>query len=357
MRFKTLLLGSAAVLATAAGAQAADLSVAEPVDYVRVCDAFGEGYWYIPGTDTCLAIGGQVRFGIKIGDGYLEDSGTNPDDGDKDWVFYTRTEVNVQARSMTDWGPLVAYITMRTDLGWDEGAGGDFYLDEGYLSLGPLTLGYTQSVFDVQGGGYTDSGLDLSDNTLNTAILSWSFNGFGLAIGIEDPTLRYGSSTSEIPTIAAALTTEFSGFEAGLSFLYSPNEYGDVDPEGDGDTIAVEAVISTEIGMWEFQLAGIWNDGVGFDNDFAAGIQDGSSFTGEGWAVAVSSRQNWQSNFYTAETFVWNDWDNATGEWGAAFTVGYSPVDNLWFVADAFTVDEADTWGFKVFARRDFGDY
>jgi hypothetical protein len=356
MRFKTLLLGSAAVLATAVGAQAADLSVAEPVDYVRVCDAFGEGYWYIPGTDTCLAISGQVRFGVKAGDLYMDNTHTHgtgiDDDGhefefdfdnNKDWTFYTRTEVNVQARSMTDWGPLVAYITLRTDFGWDEGAGGYFYLDEGYLSLGPLTLGYTQSVFDIQGGGYTDSGLDLSDNSVNEAILSWSFNGFGLAIGVEDPTGRFGSSSDDIPAIAAALTTEFSGFEAAVSFLYAPN---DID-----DTMGVEGVISTEFGIWEFQLAALWVDGLGIENDMTNG------FSGDGWTAAVSAKQNWQSNFYTAETFVWSDLDFRTGDWGAAFTVGYSPVDNLWFVADATTPDEGDTWGFKLFARRDFGDY
>jgi len=28
--------------------------MAEPVDYVRVCDAYGSGFFYIPGTETCL---------------------------------------------------------------------------------------------------------------------------------------------------------------------------------------------------------------------------------------------------------------------------------------------------------------
>ncbi len=66
MKLKSLLLGSAAAFAVVGGAQAADLSVAEPVDYVRVCDAFGVGYWYIPGTDTCLKIGGYVQFDVKF---------------------------------------------------------------------------------------------------------------------------------------------------------------------------------------------------------------------------------------------------------------------------------------------------
>ena len=68
MKLKTLLLSSAAAFAVVGGAQAADLSVAEPVDYVKVCDAFGAGYWYIPGTDTCLKIGGLVQFDVNFHD-------------------------------------------------------------------------------------------------------------------------------------------------------------------------------------------------------------------------------------------------------------------------------------------------
>src|SRR5262245_8843558 len=52
MNIKSLLLGSAAALAVVSGAQAADAIVAaepEPLEYVRICDAFGAGYFYIPG--------------------------------------------------------------------------------------------------------------------------------------------------------------------------------------------------------------------------------------------------------------------------------------------------------------------
>src|SRR3954454_9677861 len=60
---KSLLLGSAAGLVAVAGAQAADLPVkAKPVEYVKVCSIYGVGFFYIPGTDTCIKIGGWVRF-------------------------------------------------------------------------------------------------------------------------------------------------------------------------------------------------------------------------------------------------------------------------------------------------------
>ncbi|MGH6852304.1 MAG: porin, partial [Methylocella sp.] len=63
--FKGLLLGSAASLAGVTfvpGARAADLPArqAAPIEYVRICDAYGAGFFYIPGTDTCLRVGGLV---------------------------------------------------------------------------------------------------------------------------------------------------------------------------------------------------------------------------------------------------------------------------------------------------------
>ena len=59
---KSLLLGSAAGLVAVGGAQAADLPVkAKPVEYVKICSIYGAGFFYIPGTDTCIKIGGWVR--------------------------------------------------------------------------------------------------------------------------------------------------------------------------------------------------------------------------------------------------------------------------------------------------------
>src|SRR4029078_7451347 len=71
MNIKSLLLGSAAALIAVSGARAADAVVVaepEPAEYVKICDVYGAGYFYIPGTDTCLRIGGDVRYDIGAGD-------------------------------------------------------------------------------------------------------------------------------------------------------------------------------------------------------------------------------------------------------------------------------------------------
>src|SRR5215468_3580033 len=59
---KSLLLGSAAGVAAVTGTQAADLPVkARPVEYVKICSLYGAGFYYVPGSDVCLKIGGYVR--------------------------------------------------------------------------------------------------------------------------------------------------------------------------------------------------------------------------------------------------------------------------------------------------------
>src|SRR3981081_3308490 len=59
---RNLILGSAAGLLAISGAHAADLPVkAKAVEYVRICSLYGAGFYYIPGTDTCIRVGGHLR--------------------------------------------------------------------------------------------------------------------------------------------------------------------------------------------------------------------------------------------------------------------------------------------------------
>ena len=76
---KSSLLGSAAAFAAVGAAHAADLPVkkAVPIEYVRVCGAYGAGFFYIPGTDTCLRVSGRARFEGGYRTVYTRQAGTN----------------------------------------------------------------------------------------------------------------------------------------------------------------------------------------------------------------------------------------------------------------------------------------
>ena len=79
---RSSLLGSAAAFAAVGAAHAADLPIRKgvPVEYVRVCGAYGAGFFYIPGTDTCLRISGRARFEGGYMTASTRQAGTNAGD-------------------------------------------------------------------------------------------------------------------------------------------------------------------------------------------------------------------------------------------------------------------------------------
>src|ERR1051326_6918770 len=100
------LRGSAAGLCAVAGSQAADLPVvkAAPVEYVRVCTAYGAGFFYIPGTDTCLRVSGRVRADYLF---------NTPLSRASDAVgFRARGRIQLDARTNTAYGLLRSVVRM-----------------------------------------------------------------------------------------------------------------------------------------------------------------------------------------------------------------------------------------------------
>ncbi|SFL18408.1 Porin subfamily protein [Methylobacterium pseudosasicola] len=115
------LLGSAAAFAAIGAAHAADLPVkkAAPVEYVRVCSAYGAGFFYIPGTDTCLRVSGRARFEGGYITAYTRQAGTNSGD---DSGYRGLLRFNLDARTQTAYGTLRAFV--RLDAGSRAGASG-----------------------------------------------------------------------------------------------------------------------------------------------------------------------------------------------------------------------------------------
>jgi hypothetical protein len=262
MKVKTLLLGSAAALMAAGGAQAADLTVAAPVDYVRVCDAMGTGFWYIPGTDTCLRIGGQVQFDALFENRHTVMEGDDdviwgpggptlvPGDNDHSavWEFVTQADLEVEAKSMTEWGVLTGFIQFRaiSDNADQDGPyltqeEGDpaFYqwisndkvtlLREAYLELGFLKAGYFGSSFRGDGDYVGDAGAigeyRPGENRVDQVLLSWAMNGFAASIGIEDPRDTFFTDlpgSYDLPVLVGVLEAEIGPFDNRLAGVIGP---------------------------------------------------------------------------------------------------------------------------------------
>ncbi len=198
MNIKSLLLGSAAALVAATGAQAADAIVApepEAVEYVRVCDAYGAGYFYIPGTETCLRIHGYVRADIKGGDNVYARTNSRGPDGftakNRDtYNFMSRFSLKFSTASETELGTLKTYSDVRFQYENGKDAGSSGSLRYGYIQLGGLRVGLDESAFVTFPGYYGDV---MNDDVIlgggyRTNAISYTFtggNGFSAIIALE----------------------------------------------------------------------------------------------------------------------------------------------------------------------------
>src|SRR5580692_12582294 len=107
---KSLILGSAAGLVAMSGAQAADLPVkAKAVEYVRICSLYGAGFYYIPGTDTCIKLSGYLRVDV-LANGNSDDTGnTNlPASANNRFTdaftWRSREDLSIDTRTATEYG-------------------------------------------------------------------------------------------------------------------------------------------------------------------------------------------------------------------------------------------------------------
>jgi hypothetical protein len=107
---KTLFLGSAASLMAVSGAFAADLPVkAKAVEYVKICSLYGAGFYYIPGTDTCIKLGGYLRADAVLNSNSDYGAQTTGNNGSRNrltnyYTFRAREDLNIDTRTATEYG-------------------------------------------------------------------------------------------------------------------------------------------------------------------------------------------------------------------------------------------------------------
>ncbi|WP_321340043.1 porin [Breoghania sp.] len=205
---KNYVLAAAAAGAFAvSGAHAADLPVApEPVDYVRVCDAYGSGFFYIPGTETCLRVGGGMRVEFRFRD-FADDGNTNwgTRDGDAT-TTRARAYVRFDSRTNTEYGLLRTYV----DLWFTGDSGGSttpgVTLWNGFIQFGGFTFGRAESFFDFYTGDNWGSLIQqgFSDHRTNLFAYTYGFgNGFSATLSVEDATfVRNGINGTAFTTAA-----------------------------------------------------------------------------------------------------------------------------------------------------------
>jgi hypothetical protein len=299
---KRVLLGSAAAIFTAAGAQAADLPTkAQPVEYVKACSLYGAGFWYVPGTDTCIKIGAfarlQVGYGAGGGGGFVGGSPVAPGTGDfggaldrttNMFNFQTRGAVSFDMRQQTEYGTLRSYIDVGAFVQSNPGGYGGgattaplgptqaygsttVYMDRAFLQFAGFTAGRIRSFFDmVNPGAYS--------------ISTQRFSGDTGAVGITGIayTWQLGGGLS------ASFSLEDGGFGTGGRGRSTVNLAGGSGPIGQSDVTSA------------FGLDTVWPDNKGqqfFDPVFNLRLDQNWGFVGASFALHDASGGYYGSSY------------------------------------------------------------
>jgi len=324
MNIKSLILGSATVALAATGAQAADAIVIaepEPVEYVRVCDVYGAGFFYIPGTETCLRIGAEIRHQVGTADsdaggaasnfyGFVEDT----------WNSHSRIRLFVDARSETEYGQLRGYA--RIDSARTSGLSGitatglaaadGTYLNHAWLSLGGFRAGWTDSAWVsvpqggvAAGGSHSDTGLDYAYQQAH--LIQYNFsgsNGFFGTISLEDDNdgnyaAPYFADRNYIPNVVGVVGVNQGWGGAWLKVGFDENRLAinpltllPVDDSGFGVQAGLHYNIPGAPGS-SFRLLGFYADS---DNQYAVG-RNARLGTGAEWSVIASYFHRFNAQF------------------------------------------------------------
>ncbi|WP_375663156.1 porin [Bartonella sp. CL266QHHD] len=203
MNIKSLFLSSTAAFLAISGAHAASTVIAEPepVEYVRVCDAYGKGYFYIPGTETCMRLSGNVRTDFIGGNNIDATTETELRNKRKTYGAASRLTLVFQAASETEMGTLRSYARIYSN--WGDGRdNAAARLAAAYIELGGFRVGLDDTIFNSWTGDYGDVLNDDSiapAGTTRTNFISYTFNGdsgFSAIIGAE-----LGNNADSLPGI------------------------------------------------------------------------------------------------------------------------------------------------------------
>ncbi len=223
---KTLILGSAAGLLAISGAQAADLPVkAKAVEYVRICSLYGAGFFYIPGTDTCIKLGGYLRVDTTFNGSIHGQPAWSGDLGQQNryrdyFASRSRMALTIDTRTATEYGVVRTFgqgdfqfstqgsssvnptgFTGSTSVGTNtsllNGPGeGYVAVEYVFIQFAGFTFGKSSSAYSTPWNGFPGNinssllGGNNTDTGVNNIQYTAQFgNGVSASIGLDDPTV------------------------------------------------------------------------------------------------------------------------------------------------------------------------
>ncbi len=246
---KSLLLGSAAGLIAVGGAQAADLPVkAKAVEYVKICSLYGAGFYYIPGTDTCIKLGGYLRVDVLANtnsdaSGNMTGAGGAKNRYTNAFTWRSREDLNIDTRTATEYGVVRTFFdavftwTSGGYVGAGNGsttydsapagtsgsgsvAGGALGVYYAFIQFAGFTMGKAVSQFSAPWTNYPGNNFDALVGGGGTVTGVNQFNytadfgqGISFNIGVQDPTQYYqaGVNNLAVPGAFGYGTSDYAG--------------------------------------------------------------------------------------------------------------------------------------------------
>ena len=258
---KSLVLGSAAGLLAMGGAQAADLPVkAKAVEYVKVCSLYGAGFFYIPGTDTCIKLGGYLRVDTSFNTAGVQDQPAwngDPGQGNRYRDYFStrsRLALTVDTRTATEYGVVRTFgqadfqfdtlggatynptsINGTSPVGsanlLNSAGGGYTAVEMGFIQFAGFTFGRSASAYATPWHGYPGNntsnllgGHDTVTGVNNIQYTAQFGNGVSGTIGLDDPTV-YNRTVVQNLSIPLSATLGTANAYAGV---HSPDVVGNI---------------------------------------------------------------------------------------------------------------------------------
>jgi hypothetical protein len=248
---KSLILGSAAGLVAMSGAQAADLPVkAKAVEYVRICSLYGAGFYYIPGTDTCIKLGGYLRMDVAVNTNSDNTGNTSGAGGAGNrftnaYTWRSREDLNIDTRTATEYGVVRTFFdatfTWTDDTFAGTGAGATVYSSIGgvqapnnansgavaagtvgvyyaFIQFAGFTMGKAVSAFSAPWANYPGNNYDglVGGGGTITGVNQFTYtaqfgNGVSGTLSAQDPVAYYQAGVNNISAGGAFGTSDYAG--------------------------------------------------------------------------------------------------------------------------------------------------
>ena len=323
---------------------------------MKVCSIYGAGFFYIPGTDTCIKIGGWTRAEVDFNAGashthyYSGGAGRNNRIDSADVQWRSRFVMSFDIRTQTEYGTLRAYNRAGFQWTTNEDGQGTYYVERTFIQFAGFTLGRSQSYFDFYANamyytGYIGGPSSTGAGGMNVLAYTATFgNGFTATLSLEDGTLRRSAIWDAGADALAIGSLPGPSFQAATG--YTGRALGAIGPLG----INVAAVPTNQT-----FVAGA----IGIGDYAAAQVPDivGSLRVDQAWGSAqvAGALHQVRAGFYGNNFTVVNAPGNSIGpnqmtqiapsdKWGYAIMAGI--VLNLpWAKGDQFWIEGAYTVG------------